>query len=162
MSSDSTPDLGEAAAGEERDGGVVMDMDNRVDIGAKAQDLSIEIVSDTGDPLAMQKPAGGDIGDHQVIRAHLLERDLGMLGIGDPVLEIRMRRPQRHVAQRVVDIAAPSHQARIAQELLGDRRLEHNGAGHGGSFDRSISSAYPFSAPAVRITASTTALTWPA
>ena len=42
----------EAAAGEERDRCIVMDMDDRVDVRAQPQNFPIQIMSNAGDPRA--------------------------------------------------------------------------------------------------------------
>ena len=63
---------------------------------------------------------------------HLLERDLGMLGVGEAVREIRMRHAHHDVAQRVVDIAAAGDQAGILDELAADGGIEDDRCRHGG------------------------------
>jgi len=65
-----------------------------------------------------------DMRDDDVLHAHLFERDLGMLGEGHTVGVIGVRGPDRHIAERVVDVAATRHQTGVAQELFTDAGIE--------------------------------------
>src|SRR6266404_3687507 len=76
------PQLLGGAGGEERDGLVVMDVDDRADVGPQAQDLAAQVVADARRHGAVQEPRGRDVGDDDVVERHLLQRHLGMLGIG--------------------------------------------------------------------------------
>jgi hypothetical protein len=76
-------DLKLAAAGEERDALVVVDVDDRVDVGPQAQDLAIELMADARRPGAVQQPGADDLGDDEMVERRLLEGDAGVLGVDD-------------------------------------------------------------------------------
>ena len=105
-------------------------MDHGIDVGPQPQNLAREVVSDTGRARAMEQPAGRHIGDHDVLDAHFLERDTGVLGISEPMREIGMPGAHHHIAERVVDVAAGGQPMRIADELGADGRIEMDGIGH--------------------------------
>jgi hypothetical protein len=64
-----------------------MHVNHGADIGPQAQDLSIQVVPDAGRQGAVEQPRGRDVGDDDVVGGHLLQRDLGVLGVGDAVGE---------------------------------------------------------------------------
>ncbi len=118
----------ERAGREQRDRLVVMDVDDRVDVGPQPQDLPVQVVTDARRHRPVQQRRRGDVGDHHVVEGHLLERDLGVLGVGDAVGEIGMGHPEGEVAERVVDIAARHDHAGVAQQQVADVVVEpHRG-----------------------------------
>jgi hypothetical protein len=119
------------AGTQQRDDGVVVHVDGGADVGPQAQDLAAEIMADAGHALAPHDAAGRHVGDDDVLELHLLERDLGMLGVSEPVWEIRMRDAHHHVAQGVVDVAAACDQAGIFDELAADGGIEGDWCRHG-------------------------------
>src|SRR5262249_61594216 len=72
----------------------------------------------------VQEPRGRDVGDDHVLARHLLERHLGMLGVGHTVGEVGMRHADGKIPQRVVDVAAGDDELRVAKQQLGDSMVE--------------------------------------
>ena len=91
----------------------MMSMDDGVDVGPQPQDLAIQVVADAGRHVAAEQSRRRDVGDHDVVNGHLLERHLRVLGVGNPVWEARVRGADGNVAERVVHIAARHHQTGI-------------------------------------------------
>ena len=124
------PDFPEGPGAEEGNGLVVMDMDDRVDVGPEPENLAVEVVADTRHRLAVEQPACRDIGDDDVVRGHFLKGNFRMLGIGHAMLEVRMRLADHHVSERVVDIAAPRDHMRVAHEDGAELRIEFHPVAH--------------------------------
>ena len=100
--------------------GIVVHVDGGVDVGPQAQDLAAEIVPDRGHARAVQDVRRRHLGDHEVFLAHLLERDLRRLGVGDAMWMVGVRHAHHDVAQSVVNVAAIGDQVCIADEPAGD------------------------------------------
>ena len=90
-----------------------MGMDDSMDVGPEPQDLAVQVVADAGRHVAVEQSRRRDVGDHDVVDGHLLERHLGVLGVGDPVGEARVSGADGNVAERVVHVAARRHQTGI-------------------------------------------------
>jgi hypothetical protein len=56
-------------------------------------------VADAGRHVAVEQRRRRDVRDHDVVDGHLLERHLGVLGVGDPVGEARVSGADGDVAE---------------------------------------------------------------
>src|SRR4029453_3714157 len=75
---------------------------------------------------AVQEPRGRDVGDDDVVERHLLQRHLGMLGVGHAVGKVRVGHADGKIPERVVDVAARDDEFRVAKQQLGDRLVDGN------------------------------------
>ena len=119
-------ELSPGARREIGDGLVVMDVDHRVDVGPQAEDLAVELMAHARRHVAVEQPAGGHVGDHDVVARHLLERDPGVLGVDHAVVEAGGRSAHRDVAERVVDVATGDHTPGIGQQDIRDGGIEEH------------------------------------
>src|SRR4030095_2735207 len=79
---------------------------------------------------AVQEPWGRDVGDDDVVERHLLQRHLGMLGVGHAVGKVRVGHADGKIPERGVDVDARDDGLRVAKQQLGDRLVDGN-RGHG-------------------------------
>ena len=93
-------------------------MNNGIDVGALTQDLTVQIMPNARHCRTVENFGTWNIGNHDVLDAHLFQRNLSMFGIGNPVAVTFARCTQRHISQGVVNVAPPRYKRRITQKPL--------------------------------------------
>src|SRR5262245_59581148 len=101
-----------------------MGVDDSTDVGPEPQNLAVQVVANAGRHVTVEQRGRRDVRDHDVVDGHLLERHLGVLGVGDAVGEALVGSADGNVAERVVHVAAGHHEAGVAEQLLSDARVE--------------------------------------
>ena len=84
------PQLLAAPAAKKRDGLVVMGVDHRADVGAAGAGSRGSGYGRRSSAWCRAEPRGRDVGDDDVVERHLLQRHLGMLGVGHAVGKVGM------------------------------------------------------------------------
>jgi hypothetical protein len=71
----------------------------------------------------MQQARRGHVRDDDIVGGRLLQRHAGVLCVDHAVVVARMRTPDGHVAERVVDVATRGQHAGVGEEEIDDVRV---------------------------------------
>jgi hypothetical protein len=105
---------------------VVVEMDDRIDVGPQAQDLAVHLVADGGGALAGQDAAIGNVGDDKVVGLDFLEADALGLGVAHAVGMVGMRDADHHAADAAVDQPAIGDPVGVGDVVLHHPRVERH------------------------------------